>query len=317
MLGAVLSLALIACSTKGDDSAGRRTTTIPPSTAAPVPTTPEGRAAIPNPDDPLDATTAPVSSDVLVNVEAVTFRSEGATVGARVSMPKLTPAGHPCVVLVHGLGGSKQDSAATWNAFALAGIGTIAIDARNHGDRKPDDFLAVMGTATGFAETLRGTAIDARQALDYLETRPECDPNRLGYLGVSMGALIGTLVAGTDERVKSPVFFAGGGDWRTILETSDNEALDRIREEPGGIDAAVAVLDPLDPVRFVPTITPRPMLMLDGDADRTIPPAAARAMFDAAGEPKRIEWWKGGHGPEGLEAIRMLGIVTDWFTSRL
>lgn len=317
-IGAACGLILFAAAcTKPSDGTANGPTTVPSVVVTTAPPGPEGRADIPNPSDALDATSTPLTADAVVRVEAVTFRSEGATVAARVSMPVLTPARHACVVMVHGLGGSKADSEATWAAFALAGIGTIAIDARNHGDRKPADFLAVVGSAEGFATTLQGTAVDARQAIDYLETRPECDPARLGYFGVSMGALVGTLVAGSDERVKAPVFFAGGGDWRTILETSNNEAIDRIRNQPGGIDAAVAVLDPVDPVRFVPTIAPRSMLMVDGNADPTIPPAAAKAMFAAANDPKRIEWWTGGHGPEGLETIRVLGIVTQWFTSKL
>lgn len=272
---------------------------------------------MPDPGGPLDATSTPRSADAFLKTEAVSFASGDQRVPALLALPVLATAPHACVVLVHGLGGRKEETEPFWGAFALAGMGVIAIDARLHGERTPADFLDAVSTPEAFAAVLRDTASDVRRTLDYLETRPECDPGRLGYLGASMGALIGSLAAGSDDRIQAPVLLAGGGDWRIILEQSDNPVIERIRQRPGGLDAALVALDAVDPVRFAPTIAPRALLQLNGDADPTIPPAAAQALFDAAGEPKRIEWWSGGHGPEGFEALRIVGLATDWFATQL
>ena len=50
-----------------------------------------------------------------------------------------------------------------------------------------------------------------------------------------------------------------------------------------------------DPLRSVRALQGRPLLMLHGRADRTIPPAQAQRLYDAAGEPREIQWYDSGH----------------------
>ncbi|MFC1736744.1 alpha/beta hydrolase, partial [Candidatus Hydrogenedentota bacterium] len=46
---------------------------------------------------------------------------------------------------------------------------------------------------------------------------------------------------------------------------------------------------------FAPMIAPRPMLMVCSSNDKAVPPPMAKALFDAAGEPKKIVWKEAGH----------------------
>lgn len=51
---------------------------------------------------------------------------------------------------------------------------------------------------------------EVRRAVDYLETRPEIDKSRIGYLGVSQGSADGVIFAALEDRFKAVVFLDGG-----------------------------------------------------------------------------------------------------------
>jgi formylglycine-generating enzyme required for sulfatase activity/dienelactone hydrolase/predicted Ser/Thr protein kinase len=62
--------------------------------------------------------------------------------------------------------------------------------------------------------TYRDTVIqmskDVRRAVDYLETRPEVDKNKLAYLGVSFGATMGPIMVAMEPRFQTAIFTLGG-----------------------------------------------------------------------------------------------------------
>ena len=51
---------------------------------------------------------------------------------------------------------------------------------------------------------------DARRALDYVETRPDIDADRLAYYGLSWGAQLGSITLALDSRIKAGVLLMGG-----------------------------------------------------------------------------------------------------------
>jgi surfactin synthase thioesterase subunit len=53
--------------------------------------------------------------------------------------------------------------------------------------------------------------------------------------------------------------------------------------------------------------------MINGRHDRTIRPVQARALFAAAGEPKELRWFDGGHWPPQS----VIEEVADWLADRL
>ena len=52
----------------------------------------------------------------------------------------------------------------------------------------------------------------------------------------------------------------------------------------------------------------KPVLMINGQLDRTVTPAQARRLHDAAREPKTIRWYRGGHWPPQSE----LDAAAEW-----
>ena len=70
-----------------------------------------------------------------------------------------------------------------------------------------------MGKSTGNLEaaTTADFADDAQAGVDYLKTRPEVDPHRIGLIGHSEGGVIAPMVAARDHDVAFIVMMAGTG----------------------------------------------------------------------------------------------------------
>jgi pimeloyl-ACP methyl ester carboxylesterase len=99
-----------------------------------------------------------------------------------------------------------------------------------------------------------------------------------------MGAIMGGVLCGVDERIKATVLILGGSLGAVF---------------PGAFEA-------IDPACYIAGFCPRPLLMLNGKKDPLISPAAAQRLYDAAKAPKRIVWYDTGHTVPIDEAIKEL-----------
>jgi fermentation-respiration switch protein FrsA (DUF1100 family) len=97
----------------------------------------------------------------------------------------------------------------------------------------------------------------------------------LGIASLSLGAYLSLAVAERDSAVRAVILAAGG-------DLPDFPLASLIR----------AVADPLQGVR---ALAGRPLLMVHGRRDNTILPAPASRLFEAASEPKELQWWDAGH----------------------
>jgi len=72
---------------------------------------------------------------------------------------------------------------------------------------------------------------DASRAIDYAETRPDLDHEKLGYYGYSWGAAMGAIVPAVDTRVKACVLALGGLDFqRTLPEVDTINFVGRVKQ---------------------------------------------------------------------------------------
>jgi len=167
--------------------------------------------------------------------EKIVFRGvQGFLVPAYLQLPPQATAPHPCVLLLHGWSGSKENWWENDNyvsggnvrrALLAAGFAVMALDAQCHGDRiAQNDFAPVnhfadpQATVAGrkgyFSqpEIYMQTVRDYRRAIDYLATRPEIDSARLGVLGYSMGGTQTFVLTGVEPRIKVAVAVAAPAD---------------------------------------------------------------------------------------------------------
>jgi cephalosporin-C deacetylase-like acetyl esterase len=124
---------------------------------------------------------------------------------------------------------------------------------------------------------------NVRRALDVLlQARHLIDTTRVAIVGHDFGAMWGALAAASDPRVTHVVYTAGTRsftDW--YLFTPKKEGAEK--------DAFVATLAPLDPIVYLPKISPRPILLQFGSKDRFVSNEAAAAMADAVKGPRTVK----------------------------
>lgn len=65
------------------------------------------------------------------------------------------------------------------------------------------------------------TPKDIGRSIDYVETRQDLDRNRIGYLGVSMGAAPGVNWVAVEDRFKAAVLLGGGFFFEKPLPGAD------------------------------------------------------------------------------------------------
>jgi fermentation-respiration switch protein FrsA (DUF1100 family) len=188
------------------------------------------------------------------------------------------------ILVAHGFGGARS---ATMHAlFARKGYGVISWDARAHGDSGGDT------STIGYVELL-----DVNAALDYAlrQEGVRC----VGAFGQSMGAA--TVLRAAAQR---PEIAA-------VVADSAYAALDEMvaRVVPWPVmrpfvrffaqretGLPVRAMRPVDEIG---RISPRPVFIIQGADDATVPADSAQRLYDAAGEPRTL-WVGAGVGHVGM-----------------
>ncbi|MFM7323242.1 MAG: alpha/beta hydrolase [Armatimonadota bacterium] len=238
-----------------------------------------------------------------VRITDLTFKGgNGAVVPADLQVPAKPQGRKPAVILLHGLGGNRKQLGLLATMLNGKGYVTLAIDAAGHGERPKygtngPDSMSLEDMRTLGAQTV----VDLRRAVDLLVGNPDVDPNRIGYLGASMGGILGARFYSDDPRVKAGVFLFAGGDWGKLMTTSQIGMAKSFRER-GNTDAAAVgkVLRDIDPLYSIARAAGRPILLIHGDKDDIVPVECNELLFKAAKEPKERVLLPGGHVPDVL-----------------
>jgi len=229
----------------------------------------------------------------------------------------------PVVIQLHGTGGNKEQLLPRLMTLANRGFVAVAIDGRYHGDRAGNaPGLATPYTTAIFNAYKTGrehpffydTVLDVMRLVDYLETRADVDPSRIGLGGFSKGGIETYLTAAVEPRIAAAVSGHGvqsfkwgldHGGWdsrawtiRDALEATSDETKAPVtaafvrqfydRVAPG-------IYGEFDAPAMLPLIAPRPLLVINGDSDPRTPlagvkesAAAAERAYEAAGASERF-----------------------------
>jgi dienelactone hydrolase len=247
------------------------------------------------------------------------------TVWCRYWKPVGGTSKRPAALLLHWLGGRFDMLDIVGQRLAENGIAALLMYMPYYGPRMPagrdrkDVFLE--GDVDTMASGFRQAVMDARRAGDWLASRPDVEPSRVGIVGISLGAIVGSLTAGVDDRFGRSVLIIGGGDLPAILLHPSREtapARKKIEEAGLGPDRLRELWRDIEPCTFAGRLRPEEILMINADADEVIPRAATERFREAAGRPP-IRWLKGGHygivlqlGPVLKEITAHLSARTDY-----
>jgi dienelactone hydrolase len=225
----------------------------------------------------------------------------------------------PAVIVLHGTGGNKEQELPLMHTLAQRGFVAVAIDGRYHGERSKsgkgstdyqDAILRAWRNPGSEHPFFFDEVWDAMRLIDYLQTRDDIDPQRIGLTGISKGGIETYLTAAVDPRVAAAVPCIGvqsfgwatyNDKWQsrigTIKSAFDAAAKESNVAAPDGAfvrsfydRVAPGIYDRFDGPAMLPLIAPRPLLTINGDSDdRTPLPGlklctdAAQKAYDAAG----------------------------------
>lgn len=228
-------------------------------------------------------------------------------VNGLLSIPKSSSKPLPTIILMHGLGDHKAvDYVAYGNELFLKnGYAVLRIDISAHGDREKDfyDFDLTGPNKYWTRNIVSQTVFDLRRAIDLIETKPELDPGKIGYYGISLGGIIGSIFCSVDDRVKVPVLALAGGQLNLLY--GKQAATKEVKDFLGIIE----------PLNFIADISPRPLLMLNAKNDEIVPPIMSKLLYRKAKKEKEIIWYDAKHRDAPLDII--FGDGLDWFNQYL
>jgi dienelactone hydrolase len=229
---------------------------------------------------------------------------EAARVPAVLLQPASGAATGPAVILQHGANTGKDDDyiQAPARRWAKQGWTVLTIDLAEHGERAtstPTDPL-IRRRLIGKPAFVTQSVADLTAGVDLLAATPGVDPTRVGYVGFSLGGMLGTVFAARESRIRATaIVIAGSFAYSRYWERGATEA-ERERRR--------AAAEATDPAFFAAAIAPRPFLMVNTTDDPVFPPEAVDTLFAAAREPKELRWRPGTHHQWGA------GIYKDVFT---
>lgn len=222
----------------------------------------------------------------LPTAEVVGFQTDDGLDLEAWFVPPRGPSSGRTIVVFNGNAGNRAHRAPLAALFAEYGWATLLVDYRGYGGNPglPSE---------------RGLQRDARAAIRYLASRGDVDLTRVVYFGESLGAAVAielaTEVLPAALILRSPFasLAATGARHYPFLPVRL-----LLRDRYPSIDR-IAAID-------------GPKLFIAGDADHVVPLEDTQALFDAAGEPKRLVVIPGaGHndeaifsGPALLRAVR-------------
>lgn len=235
----------------------------------------------------------------------------------------------PAVVLSDGLDGTKEEMIYVALALAERGISTLGIDHPGQGAT-----LRLSGL-----KARHDSEVAAGAAVDWLQSRPEVDPQRIGIVAASMGGYYAPRAAAYEKRFKACVAWGAVYDYHAVwmrrfkvrpgqgvsldVSAAMGTTGDHILHIMGAkdYDEALRKLEPFHLREAARDIT-CPILILHGEDDKQTPAADARQLFDgipAANKTMRV-FTRAEGGAAHVQLDRpepALSMLADWLVETL
>jgi dienelactone hydrolase len=228
----------------------------------------------------------------------------------------------PCMVFFDGLDVTKE-------LQYLRGVPELV--------RRGISCLVMDGPGTGEAIRFRNMPVRydyevaGSACLDYLETRPDVDANRVGVMALSLGGYYAPRCASMEPRFKACIAWGAIWDyhetWRKRIDAKFKTSL----SVPGhhiswilGVETLEEALAKLDDYRLDGVVQKMrcPFLITHGAEDEQVPLADAEALYRASGSPDktlRVFTAAEGGSQHCQRDYLSIGIATmfDWLKAKL
>jgi dienelactone hydrolase len=287
---------------------------------APVPQPPDPPPPITF-DDMKPFITWPGSDEFVVSFPSVvtTPYPENNVVPIHILLPHDKTGPFPVVVILHYWGAMNRNvERAMGQELNKRGIAAVLMTLPYHLDRTPPGSrsgeLAIQSDPDALNGTLLQSLQDTRRAIDFIESRPEFDHDKIGIGGLSLGAIVTALVYGVDNRLKHAVFVLGGVDLAHILWYSSRVVPQReaMRQKGFTEEKLCEALANFEPGTFLAARPDTEALVIAARYDTVIPEKSTQELIADIKNPK-VSWMDTGHFGGVFVQKRLLKETCDYF----
>ena len=238
---------------------------------------------------------------------------DGLKLAGELYIPHPVNSPAPALCICHGIPATPYDPADKGYAvlaqrFCSAGFMTLIFNFRG------------TGRSQGNLDMI-GWSHDLQAAIDFLSSLKEADKTCLCLLGFSGGAAVSVYVAAHDPRVSLLAACACPADFTSLMKKEETthsiiqhfREIGAIRDEdfPPSAERWVDGFETISPIHWVDSISPRPLLLVHGDADEVVPLEHAHRLYQKAEEPRELAIISNALHRLRLEEAAM-ATVMDW-----
>lgn len=250
-----------------------------------------------------------------MEIKEIRLKADGLILAGELHIPSKDKI-HPALCICHGIPAVPPDPndrgyTSLAQRFCHAGFITLIFNFRGTG--KSEGNLDLLGWSR-----------DLHAALDFLYGLKEVDKTHFCLLGFSGGAAVSVYTAAHDSRVSSVVICACPADFRSLPQRETPlDTIQRFRQIgvirdknfPPSIEEWQRGFETVSPIKWIDKISPRPLLLVHGDADELIPLEHAHRLYEKAKEPKELKIIPGAKHKMRLEKAAM-DFVLNWLKAR-
>lgn len=222
----------------------------------------------------------------------------------------------PALCICHGIPATLYNPedrgyAVLAQTFCAAGFITLIFNFRG------------IGKSQGNLDML-GWSRDLQTAINFLYNHKGTDKTHLCLLGFSAGAAVSVYVTTHEPRVSSLVTCACPADFsflakmETAIPTINHfRRIGAIRDKefPPSTKEWLRAFKVISPIYWIDKISPRPLLLIHGNADEVVPLEQAHKLYQRAKEPKELAIISGGKHKLRLEE-EPVNTALDWLKAK-
>lgn len=221
-------------------------------------------------------------------------------------MAKIDLAGIPClhvkpsfaadeiytIIYYHGWESNKENNLFLAKILAFHGYNVILPDAIHHGERGALENYNVEALRSYFWDVIFNSVGEYNSLIEAAVEKLEINSNKLAVMGSSMGGFISSGVFASNPEIKCLINMNGACAW----EKAEMNFKEVDREGKGlAEEAQLEQICKYDPLAKKNVLYPRPMLLLHGDSDTSVPIDIQRYFYDEVKEiykdkPERLKF---------------------------
>ena len=245
----------------------------------------------------------------------MSFKSDNLNLYGEIYFPETVDQSRPVLCLCHGIPAvtynpEERGYAILAEKFCTSGFVTFIFNFRG------------AGPSQGNLDLL-GWTHDLQAAIDFIYSLGEMKKSKLAVIGSSGGAAVSVYVAAHDSRISSVVTLACPANFDFISQNQAEKLIAHFRSIgvikdknfPPSINSWLESFNTVSPIRYIPKISPRPLLLIHGDKDDTVPVEHAYQLYKQAKEPKELVIIPGAGHRLRLEE-KAVDTALDWLKSK-